>query len=150
MRLSRKRFRIVKSLGGGNHEMRERLMVLVIDDSERAREKMARVLRQAGMQVVTLASPIGATRAILQNEVDVVVIDLQMPGIRGDRLAALFRGNPRLKRLGVVMVSGESEAELARLAAEVGATEVVSKRCLDELVPTVLRVAAWSVGTSAG
>lgn len=117
----------------------EQDVVLVIDDSEIARASMMAVLADAGMKVVELASPIGATRAILHNNVSVVVVDVLMPGMRGDRLALLFRGNPRFKKLGVVLVSGESEAELDRLVAETGADAAVSKSNLRELVGAVLR-----------
>ena len=75
--------------------------VLVVDDSDLARSEMMRLLVEDGLVVVGLASPIGATRAILANAVSVVVIDVLMPGMRGDRLAALFRGNPRLRELGL-------------------------------------------------
>jgi CheY-like chemotaxis protein len=114
-------------------------VVLVIDDSEIARASMMAVLADAGMTVVELASPIGATRAILHHNVSVVVVDVLMPGMRGDRLAMLFRGNPRFKNLGVVLVSGESEAELDRLVAETGADAAVAKSNLRELVGAVTR-----------
>ena len=113
--------------------------VLVIDDSEIARASMAAVLNQAGMTVLQLASPIGATRAIMQNNVSVVVVDVLMPGMRGDRLATLFRGNPRFKELGVVLVSGENEIELERLQTETGADAAISKSRLDWLVGAVIR-----------
>jgi len=101
---------------------------------------MSRLLINAGLRVVGLASPIGATRAIIDNNVNVVVIDVQMPSIRGDRLAALFRGNPRFRSIGVVLVSGEGEMELHRLAAEVAADADVSKARMSELVPAVMRL----------
>jgi len=124
----------------------------VIDDSDIARAEMSRLLVAGGLRVVGLASPIGATRAIIDNNVNVVVIDVQMPSIRGDRLAALFRGNPRFKSLGVILVSGEGDTELHRLAAEVAADAVVSKAKLSELVPTVQRLArgAPSRGVTRG
>jgi PleD family two-component response regulator len=112
-------------------------VVLVIDDSDVARAEMMRVLTQAGFRVMGLASPIGATRTILDNAVRVVVIDIMMPGMRGDRLAALFRGNPRLRELGVVLVTGASASELLSLSVESGANAVVSKAHLHELVPAV-------------
>ncbi len=112
-------------------------VVLVIDDSDVARGEMIRVLEQVGFRVMGLASPIGATRAILENGVRVVVIDIMMPGMRGDRLAALFRGNPRLRDLGVVLVSGASASELLSLSVESGANAVVSKANLHELAPAV-------------
>lgn len=124
----------------------------MIDDSDIARAEMSRLLVAGGLRVVGLASPIGATRAIIDNNVNVVVIDVQMPSIRGDRLAALFRGNPRFKSLGVILVSGEGDTELHRLAAEVAADAVVSKAKLSELVPTVQRLArgAPSRGVTRG
>ena len=111
--------------------------VLVIDDSEIALAQMARILQNAGMRVVDLASPIGATRAITTHAVDVVVIDFLMPGMRGDRLAALFRGNPRFKNLGVVIVSGESSDDFERLSKEAGADAIVRKTELAKLVPAI-------------
>jgi PleD family two-component response regulator len=114
-------------------------VVLVIDDSEIARAKMVSLLVAAGMKVVSRSSPIGATRDILTHQITVVVIDLLMPGMRGDRLAQLFRGNPRLASLGVVLVSGDKEDELNRLRVEVGADAVVPKSRLDDLASAVIR-----------
>jgi CheY-like chemotaxis protein len=113
--------------------------VLVIDDSDIARASMASMLEEAGLKVVELASPIGATRAILEHQVSVVVVDVLMPGMRGDRLATLFRNNPRFARLGVVLVSGESGVELDRLMADTGADAAVPKADLQALVPAVIR-----------
>lgn len=119
--------------------MHSEKIVLVIDDSDIARAQMAHLLIKAGMKVMTLPSPIGATRVIFENNVNVAVIDLLMPGMRGDRLAALFRGNPRLKHLAVVLVSGERGDALARASREAGADEVVSKQHLEDLSAAVFR-----------
>lgn len=112
--------------------------VLVIDDSDIAREQMADRLKQAGFSVSTLASPIGATRVIADQAIDVVVVDLQMPSIRGDRLAALFKGNRRFAALGVILVTGSNETELSQLGALAKADSVLSKARLDRLPDAVL------------
>ncbi len=125
---------------GSPGSLREKIgTVLVIDDSDIARASMANLLAEAGLDVIELASPIGATRAILSHEVSVVVVDVLMPGMRGDRLAVLFRGNPRFKGVGVVLVSGENGIELDRLLTETGADAVVSKAALHGLLPAVIR-----------
>ena len=113
--------------------------VLVIDDSDVAREQMAEQLRRAGFHVSTLASPIGATRVIVDQSIDVVVIDVQMPSIRGDRLAALFKGNRRFAALGVILVTGAGETELSQLGALAKADAVLSKARLDQLAEIVRR-----------
>jgi DNA-binding NarL/FixJ family response regulator len=116
--------------------------VLVIDDSDISRAEMTRVLEAAGMTVIGLASPIGATRVMLGGNVKAVVIDVEMPSLRGDRLAALFRGNPRMNGIGVVLVSGEKSEELMRLKIEARADDAVSKTSLAKLPEAVARAMA--------
>ena len=111
--------------------------VLVIDDCEIARAEMVQRLGRSGFKVSNLASPIGATRVIVDQAIDVVVIDVQMPSIRGDRLAALFKGNPRFVKLGVILVTGGSEAELEELRQVAKADAILSKAKLDRLVDVV-------------
>jgi CheY-like chemotaxis protein len=120
--------------------------VLVIDDSDISRAEMTRILEEAGYSVISLASPIGATRVILTGNVRAVVIDVEMPSLRGDRLAALFRGNPRMNGVGVVLVSGGNSDELKRLASEARADEAVAKSALNRLADAVRR--AMSRGDS--
>src|SRR3954469_6784583 len=91
-----------------------RATVLVIDDDDIARALITEILKPH-FQVVELNSPIGATRAAVAACADVVVLDVQMPNISGDMLAKLFRNNPRLRHVGVVLVSGCSMAELTDL-----------------------------------
>ncbi|XXY48906.1 response regulator [Sorangium sp. So ce269] len=112
--------------------------VLVIDDSEIAREEVSRILRDAGWQVVALPSPIGATQAIVRHQARVVIVDVFMPTLRGDRLLTLFRKNPRLGHLCVILMSGHSERELERLRTEAQADAVISKRNLQGL-PAIVR-----------
>ena len=106
---------------------RDQYDVLVIDDSDIARASMGRSLSQSGLAVLDLPSPIGATRSIVRHNVRLVVIDINMPSMRGDKLAALFRNNDRLKELKLVLVSRTEPERLSDLAVEVGADGVVSK-----------------------
>lgn len=116
--------------------------VLVIDDSDIARQSMVLALREAGFDVHELPSPLGATREILRKDIAFVVIDIEMPALRGDRLAALVRANPRFRDISLVLVSSMPEAELRKLADDVGADAYISKsRMPKELVATLQRLA---------
>jgi len=101
--------------------------VLVIDDSDLARASMRRALTDAHLRVIDLPSPIGATSAILRSQVRVVVVDVNMPSIRGDKLAALFRKSARMSTIGIILISGTEVEALDRLAREVGADAVLPK-----------------------
>jgi CheY-like chemotaxis protein len=122
----------------------------VIDDSDVARLQIGEILRSAGFAVQLLPSAIGATRAVLRSNVDVVLIDISMPAMRGDHLAMLFRKNPRFDRIGLLLVSGEPEVHLERIAKEAGADGMISKSRLDRLVSTIERIAKRRVRSVDG
>jgi DNA-binding response OmpR family regulator len=117
------------------------MKVLVVDDDAIARELLSSELTQAGHETLSLPSPIGVTRFIQEQNVEVVIIDVVMPSLRGDRLAKLLRGNPKFSKLVVILVSGESEVELQRLASSVGADAVISKRRIPGTVAGTVRAA---------
>jgi DNA-binding response OmpR family regulator len=106
---------------------RDKLRVLVIDDDDLAREFLCTVLRRSGFAVFDLPSTIGATVRITRDEIQVVVLDIMMPSIRGDKLATLLRKNSQLAELGVVLVSSCPRSELEQLELDVDADAVVGK-----------------------
>ena len=99
----------------------ETLHVLVIDDDDISRETIVAIQREAGHHATSLPSPIGATKHNVSAEIQVVVLNVMMPSMRGDKLAALLFKNPKLKNLGVVLVTGAPATELASLASGVKA-----------------------------
>jgi two-component system chemotaxis response regulator CheY len=101
--------------------------VLIIDDLAEARALMGDVLAQAGFNVHELESPIGATRLVVRKSIAVVVLDLHMPTMGGDKLAQLFRNNPRFQDLRLVLVSAEQRPLLEQLGAEAGADACLTK-----------------------
>ena len=103
------------------------MKVLVIDDDDIARELIVSILESGGYETYDLPSPIGATQAILDRSIEIVVIDLFMPAMSGDKLAKMLRSNPRLQNLVIVLVSSADVDELTGLASSVKANAVVSK-----------------------
>lgn len=104
-----------------------RTKVLVIDDDEIAREFLVGVLKRAGFQATALASPIGATKRVIDEGISVVVLDVMMPSMSGDKLATLLRKNSHLADLGVVLVSSSPRHTVEHLVKEVQADALVSK-----------------------
>jgi CheY-like chemotaxis protein len=101
--------------------------VLVIDDDEIVREVMCDLLRTRGCEVFDSGSAIGVTRTVGEQNIDVVVLDVMMPGLSGDKLAKLLRENPRMPMLTIVLVSGTDSSNLEEIAMNVKADAVVSK-----------------------
>jgi CheY-like chemotaxis protein len=120
----------------------ETISVLVIDDDEIAREFLCDVLRRAGFLVEDSAQAIGITNKIVRDRFQVVVLDIMMPTIRGDKLATLLRKNAHLQDLGVVMVSGAPPLELEQLVGAADAQGVISKADARRLLPEAVMRAA--------
>src|SRR5262245_13932113 len=57
--------------------------VLVVGDNLRARQSMVEVLAAAGHEVVSSASAVEALRIVERGTFDVIITDLQMPGMDG-------------------------------------------------------------------
>jgi CheY-like chemotaxis protein len=109
------------------------LRVLVIDDDDVARDVIVDVLEHDGHQVTSLPSPIGATKHIVDQNVDVVVLDLMMPR------------NPKLKHLGVVLVTSARLEDVSALAETMGSVAIVSKGGIhSDLLPAVKKAARRS------
>jgi CheY-like chemotaxis protein len=88
---------------------------------------MCGILRDAGCAVFDVGSPIGVTKAIVDNQIDVIVLDVMMPEISGDKLAKLLRSNPRMHQLSIILVSSADAARLSQIASDVKAEAVVPK-----------------------
>lgn len=83
--------------------------VLVVDDHARARESVADVLRASDYNVATCASAVEALTHLAARPVDVVVTDLQMPGMDGlDFIREIER-----RRLGVEVLMITAHASIA-------------------------------------
>jgi two-component system chemotaxis response regulator CheB len=98
---------------------------LVVDDSAVSREVLRAVLSQAGFEVHTAANAEIALRRVAERPIGVVVLDLNLPGISGLELMALFpRPRPPIVVCSALAVQ---DAAMALAALEAGAVDVIGK-----------------------
>src|SRR5690606_33572873 len=87
-------------------------------------------------------TPLGATREIVHFHLDAVIIDLEMPVMRGDAFAALLRRNTHLDHVAIVLLA-PSPAEALRSADTSCADGMYAKdQPVDGLVALLERVCA--------
>jgi CheY-like chemotaxis protein len=100
--------------------------VLVVDDDAQSLKVTARLLRKAGYDVVTRADAIGTSFAVASEKPDLVLFDLNMPPIDGDRLVHLI-----LRALVdppfIVLYSGIDAKQLEQRALACGADASIPK-----------------------
>jgi DNA-binding NtrC family response regulator len=101
------------------------MRVLVVDDHASAREAVSDVLRQAGYDVTTCASATEGLGRLARQTVDVVVTDLQMPGMSG--LEFIREIERRRLRVQVLMITAHASIASAVEAMRHGAFDYIEK-----------------------
>jgi len=107
--------------------MAEKLRVLFVDDDPAASRLYKSYLTAEGHEVVIADSGIEAVEATERNTFDVVVMDLNMPGLDGWMSMSLIKA--RRPKLPVVVLTGDTGKDLETRAKTAGAAGFLTKPC---------------------
>ncbi|MBI3892501.1 MAG: response regulator, partial [Candidatus Wallbacteria bacterium] len=102
--------------------------VLVADDDPHIRMLLRGFLSaKPGLRVLEAANGIAAVEVLLREKIDLLVLDLNMPGMNGLEVASVLRGNPATRDLRIVMFTTEGDAYTRRKAMAQGINYYVTK-----------------------
>lgn len=101
--------------------------ILVVDDDAANLEMLARRLRRCGYTVSTAKDGIQALRLARNQQFDLVLLDLIMPGLDGFQLLARFKSDPVLRELPILMLSALDEEDGIARCIEMGAEDYLAK-----------------------
>ena len=116
-----------------------RLRILVIDDDEVLLATTEALLAAADYAVETHHGAFGASAAIMKSRPDLVLLDVNMPGLSGPALAELVRARTWGERMRILFYSSSEAEELARAVAASGADGFVRKGDRASLLAEVAR-----------
>jgi len=101
-------------------------VILVVDDLPQNVRLLQAVLEPRGYEVAVAASGSEALERLAAGDVDLVLLDIVMPGMDGYEVCRAIRADPATAFLPVVMVTASGEQEKKR-ALEAGADDFVAK-----------------------
>ena len=117
--------------------------VLVVDDQEEIREMTSLILSGAGYEVSTADGGEEALRLARREPFDLVLLDINMPGMGGWETLRLLRADEDLEGLPVAMFSVKGEVRDKTVGLQYGATDYITKPfAVDDLVARVARLLA--------
>ena len=105
----------------------ERPRILVVEPNRTNLVVMARRLAEAGYRVTTADSGASAIAEIYRLPIDLVLAELNMPGMGGAELARAIRGEVQWNDIPIMLITGKSEPKGAVRAYEAGADDVILK-----------------------
>jgi adenylate cyclase len=106
--------------------MTETITILAVDDQPANLRLLDAVLSPRGYRVVHATSGEHALELLPSTRVDLVLLDIVMPGIDGYEVCRRIRGTPETAFLPIVMITASGHQEKKR-AIEAGADDFVSK-----------------------
>jgi class 3 adenylate cyclase len=114
--------------------------ILVVDDNASNRDLLSRRLQRQGHTVVQAGDGAGALAQVDAEPLDLVLLDLMMPGISGYEVLTRLKADPRHRDLPVIMISALSELDSVVRCIEAGADDYLAK----PLDPILLRARVGS------
>ena len=118
--------------------------VLIVDDEGELVSALVERLNLRGFQAAGVTTGVEALAYLADTSVDVVVLDVKMPGLGG--LEVIRRIKEQRANLQVILLTGHGSAQDAERGMELGAYDYLMKPLkIDELVPLLLAASSGEV-----
>lgn len=101
--------------------------ILVVDDEASNRAIIRRILLSEGYEVQEASDGQEAAGIIARELPDLVLLDLEMPGLDGYGVLRILKGNPRTRLIPVVMVTAHDQLPEKLRALEIGVDDYIHK-----------------------
>jgi len=101
--------------------------ILVVDDEEDLLELVAYNLRREGYEVDCVTTGETALRAARSKRVDLIILDLMLPGADGLEVCRALRSDPQTRDIAIVMLTAKGDEADVVAGIELGADDYISK-----------------------
>jgi CheY-like chemotaxis protein len=116
---------------------------LVVDDNRSTADSIVMVLMVLGIQA-RAAYGAGSGMTILQNETpDMVILDINMPGVSGYEILGYIGREPRLANVSVFICTSDDQPQTKQIAMKAGADGFLLKPVTVDALETVLKKAGF-------
>ena len=101
--------------------------LLIVDDEDNIRRLLAVTLAGGDYDVIQARDGTQALELTRRERPDFVVLDVSMPGMDGIEVCRQIKSDPALRKITVVMLTAQSQAETRRRATQAGADAFLTK-----------------------
>lgn len=101
--------------------------VLIIEDDVFLQDLEANRLKKDNYEIITASTGDQAMEKINEENIDLILLDLILPGVDGFDILKKIKETEKLKKIPVIVFSNLSEEKDLKKAKEMGATEFMVK-----------------------
>jgi DNA-binding NtrC family response regulator len=110
--------------------------ILLVDDEERFRTNLSKMLAAQGFDVTAVDSGLKALDEMAHHSYDVILLDMRMPAMNGlETLTAIKQSHPDTE---VIFLTGHASVDAAMEIIRLGGSEYLLKPCpLEEVIAKI-------------
>ncbi|MFM2081976.1 MAG: hypothetical protein RL380_667 [Verrucomicrobiota bacterium] len=101
--------------------------ILVVDDELLSRRAVTHALEKAKLHATDLEDPMAALKLVSENSYDLIILDVDMPGMNGFELCAKLRGLSLNKKTPVIFVTALNDFDARANSTMAGANDFIAK-----------------------
>ena len=101
--------------------------ILIIDDTPFWRDVTTEALRQKGFTTFTASDGVEALKVLRDHPADLIILDIEMPGMQGLDFLQKIRSTETLKTTPVIMLTGDMQRAHVIQATQLGAADYLLK-----------------------
>ena len=101
--------------------------ILVMDDEDSFRQVITKCLTQSGFEVVSASDGKAGVSLAAETLPDLIVCDLNMPGMTGHEVLAALRRDPKLADIPLIFLTGQTQPRQVRQSMNLGADDYLTK-----------------------
>lgn len=117
--------------------------ILIMDDDFVMRELLELHLSDEGYRVSTAEDAVEGGKMLIAAPPDLLLLDMHMPHMEGDRFLTLLRADERFRNLKVIVLTAEQSPDFMMRVTDIGVSEFLLKPIYkDVLLETVRKVLA--------
>lgn len=118
---------VITGAGEESVAEKEQPTILVVDDEPLNTKLLAATLTTEEFQVITATSGKEALEILLKQPIDLVLLDIMMPGMNGYEVCRLIKSSEHTRIIPVVMVTALDDVEAKVKAIDAGADDFLTK-----------------------
>ena len=118
--------------------------LLIVEDNEMNRDLLTRRLQKKGFSTVLAVNGVDAMQRLDEVDVDLVLMDMNLPVQDGWTTCQMIRRDPQLKHLPIIALTAHAMTNDRERARAVGCTEYETKPInFQQLLGKIQKLLAW-------
>lgn len=101
--------------------------IMVVDDDPDTVSILARHLQREGYSAIQAASGLECLRVVRERPVDVILLDLMMPGMDGFDVCRALKSDPNTAEIPIIMITARDDLDARTEGMRVGVAEFLAK-----------------------